>query len=291
MPAACDPNSTIDRAHESRTNCKKGPDPRVSNINARRTYLGCTVIQDMTERSGSGAPVHRYTDRKRDFELAIGDPAGIDRINEHIERHLGPVATVLHELISDLIHLDVHVVDPTPQRNYYTLVTSGMSDRAMNAPEGHSNFRYSELLICLPPTWPLTQEAWSNEEHYWPIRWLKMIGRFPHEHDTWLWAFHSVPNGEPARPFAPNTKLTGVVLVPPVTTDPAFRELRIDGTKTIHFHALVPLTSAEMRLKLDKGAEALFEGFEKHHVSELLDIGRRCTISRTSSWFSFWRTR
>lgn len=41
----------------------------------------------------------------------------------------GVLAFVWHELVSDLVHLDVHVAEPTPARPYYTVVTSGMSDR------------------------------------------------------------------------------------------------------------------------------------------------------------------
>jgi hypothetical protein len=82
------------------------------------------------EQSESGAPIYRHENREREFEFAIGDSENIDRITEHIEAHVGPVATVFHEVISDLVHVDIHIVEPRPARNCYTLVTSGMSDRA-----------------------------------------------------------------------------------------------------------------------------------------------------------------
>ncbi len=243
----------------------------------------------MEELSGSGAPIHRYNEVNREFEHAIGDGDTIDRVSAHIEQHIGPVETVLHEIISDLVHVDIYVVAPTATRNYYTLVTSGMSDRAMNAPEGMEAMRFSELIVCLPANWPMTQEDWNDEAHYWPLRWLKILARFPHEHNTWLWQWHTIPNGDPAEPLAPSLNLTGVILLPPLSVPTAFRELRIDDEKTIHFHAMVPLTTDEMQLKLDQGAEALFDGFEKHAVNELLDVTRASTIQRRASWFNFWR--
>ena len=243
----------------------------------------------MEDRSGSGAPIYRYGEVKRDFDLAFGDGDSIDRISAHIEEHLGPVETVLHEIISDLVHVDIHVVAPTAQRNYYTLVTSGMSDKAMNAPEGMEACRYSELLICLPPTWPMDQEAWKDEAHYWPIRWLKFLARFPHEHNAWLWHWHTMPNGDPPEALTPGTKLTGMLLIPPVSMPAAFRELRIDAEKTIHFLAMVPLTTDEMQLKLDQGVEALLDGFAKHGIAELLAVDRNSTLGRRTSWFNFWR--
>src|SRR5687767_15165770 len=81
------------------------------------------------ETTGSGDPVYRYSDAERptEFEMAIGDSENIQRISEHIEQHCGEVESVLHELVSDLVHIDIHYVKPTPERNYHTLVTSGMS--------------------------------------------------------------------------------------------------------------------------------------------------------------------
>lgn len=239
------------------------------------------------ERSKSGAPIHRHERTERGFEFAEGDSENIEKISAHIEEHIGPVATVLHEVISDLVHVDIHVVEPTPERDFYTLVTSGMSDRPMESPEEYADLRYSELLICLPKEWPIDDEAWQQEEHYWPIRLLKFLSRFPHEYKAWLWAMHTVPNGDPAAPYASNTEMSGMILLPPVTTGEAFWELPIDAEKTIHFHAVIPLHQVEMDLKLKKGAEALFDGFDKHGVSELLDPHRSSSVRK--SLFGFWR--
>jgi hypothetical protein len=104
------------------------------------------------ELSESGSPIYRHEKRDREFEFAIGDSKNIEKISEHIERYVGPIATVFHELISDLVHIDVHIVKPTDDRPCYTLVTSGMSDIAMRCPDQYPDLKYSELLICLPPT-------------------------------------------------------------------------------------------------------------------------------------------
>ena len=67
------------------------------------------------------------------------DDVLIDAITEHIESYydgFGEDAIVLHEVISELVHIDVHVVKPTDERPYYTLITSGMAERPMTVPEG-----------------------------------------------------------------------------------------------------------------------------------------------------------
>ena len=239
------------------------------------------------EQSESGSPIYRHEDRERNFEPAFGDSENIERITEHIEAHIGPVATVFHEVVSDLVHIDIHIVEPRPERNCYTLVTSGMSDRAMNPPEGYSGFRFSELLISLPPEWPMSQGSWNEEANYWPIRMLKYLARFPHEYQTWLWSMHTIPNGAPPEPMAANTSMTGIMLLPPITLPQDFHELTINSDKTIHFHGVIPLHSDEMELKLKKGAEALFDGFDRHGVSEILNPTRASVVARKRSWFPF----
>lgn len=242
------------------------------------------------EKSESGAPIHRHESRQRDFELAFGDCEHIEQISAHIETHVGPVASVYHELVSDLVHVDVHIVKPTPDRNFYTLVTSGMSERPMSPPEEYNEFRYSELMICLPPTWPMGQSDWKIQENYWPVGLLKRLCRFPHEYEAWLWSMHTLPNGDPPEPYASNTEMTGVILLPPMTTGNEFWELNINSKKTIHFHAVVPLHSDEMDLKLKKGAEALFDGFDRDGLSELLDPERRSTVIRRGL-FDRWKKK
>lgn len=238
------------------------------------------------EKSKSGAPILRHEHRERDIDIAVGDSENIEAISDHIEKYIGPIGNVFHEVISDLVHIDVHIVEPTEARNFHTLVTSGMSDRAMSTPEEYSACAYSELMICLPPDWPMGEEAWKIEENYWPIRVLKMLARFPHDYQTWLWSMHTIPNGNPAEPFADNTKLTGALLIPPLTVEEEFYMLSLTDEKTIHFHALIPLYDDEMNLKLNKGAEALFEGFDRIGVSEIL-IPNRPSVAKKRGWFPF----
>ena len=238
------------------------------------------------ETSKSGQPVHRYEARTRDFELAIGDMTLIEAVEKHIESHFGGETTVLHEIMSDLVHVDVHIVHPTDDRPYFTLITSGMSQRPMTQPTGVEGCQFAELMICLPPDWPgldselMTDDPdhpWQKEKHYWPIGTLKFLARFPHEFDTWIWWGHTIPNGDPPEPFAENTNMVGVLLLEPVTMPESFHTLRV-GDRDVNFFAIVPLHEDEMQLKLDEGTEALLPYFNAAKMSELLDVGRPSAI-------------
>jgi hypothetical protein len=232
-------------------------------------------LPTLPEEEPKGGPIIKHEAREREFQLAIGDQDSIEAIDAHITRHIGEIEMVFHELVSDLVHIDVHWVKPTRQRPFHTLVTSGMSDLPMTTPEGAEDFRYAELMICLPPDWPMEHASWKDERHYWPIRTLKFLARFPHEYRTWLCAMHTMPNGDPAEPLASNTKLCGSILAPPVLSDAEFRRLIIDNEKEICFWAVVPIYAEEMDYKLKNGGEALFDLFDKHGINELLNVDRR----------------
>lgn len=227
-----------------------------------------------TEISPAGDPIYRYEESNKDFEPA-DDMPHIEELERHIEKYFGKPETVYHELTSHLVHIDVHFIRPTKERNYNILITSGMSYRPMQPPEQAADCEFAELLICLPPDWPLGQDSFEDENNYWPIRELKFLARFPHEYDTWLWGGHTMPNGDPAQPFADNMNLSGIILAPPLRfSEEAFR-LEIDANKTIHFFSVIPLYIEEMDLKLQKGSDELFERFDKYGIDELVDIKRR----------------
>jgi hypothetical protein len=116
------------------------------------------------------------------------------------------------------------------------------------------------------------------ERWYWPIRWLKTLARLPHEYKTWLSAGHTVPNGDPPQPFAPETKLCCWLLLPPVSVPSAAREIAHTDGRTIHVHALHALHPAELSLKLNKGLDPLLDAFDRARVSEVLTIDRPSSV-------------
>jgi len=125
----------------------------------------------------------------------------IDLITEHIARHLGEPADVLHEMIPADVHIDVHIVKKSAKRNCHTLVTSGMSDQPMPSPASMKKFRYAELMICLPPTWPMREQDLSGDKYGWPVTWLNALAHAPFENGIFLGANHTVPNGDPPQPL------------------------------------------------------------------------------------------
>ncbi len=238
---------------------------------------------DDIERSESGERIYRHKARERKWQVPEDSTSHLQEIEAHLEQHLGKVETVYHEIVSDVIHLDVLVLPASPDKAFHTLVTSGVSDRPMQVPEGMEGFSHAELMINLPSEWPLDHESFKKEDNYWPVRWLKQVGRLPHDYDTWVGWGHTIPNGDPAEPIA-NTRFTGVMLSPPYWLSPDFFQLETGSGETISFYNMVPLYQEEMDLKLKKGAEVLERLFEKDGIGWVVDVGRK-NVAKKKGWF------
>lgn len=209
----------------------------------------------------------------------------IEQIADHIRQHLGQVETVFHEMVSDTVHIDVHCVSATEDFPYVRLVTSGMSDLAMHIPKEVDVPRFTELMVTLPADWKLDQESLKDENWYWPIRMLKTLARMPHKYQTWLGWGHTVPNGDPAEPYAPDTLLNGAIILPSITVPDQFHKLRIDDHKQIAFLAVVPLYQEEMELKLRAGTDTLLEQLSKKFVSDVIDPARTNAVKKRFGMF------
>ena len=202
--------------------------------------------------SMSGSPIYQH-----DEAAPWAPPAGeefIEEISAHITRHLGPVESVFHELVSDIVHIDVHFVKPTAQSPNVRLVTSGMSDLPMSTPEGANLPRHMELMITLPGDWKLDQESLKDDTWYWPVYLLKSLARLPHKYRTWLGFGHTVPNGDPPAAFWGTDGLDTILFMLPIVNKDSnlSEELTLDGDG-VHCLWVVPLTTAERHFKLKHG--------------------------------------
>jgi hypothetical protein len=256
----------------------------------------CGVAMSDEETTAGGSKVLRYQQHKHEFSSPSQQAEHVEELTTFLTGVLGPSPIVWHEIVSDKIHLDVLPFPPTADRPYWTFVTSGMSDLAMRVPENvedPDNYRFAELVISLPPEW-FPREALEtadgikfDDENYWPIRLLKQLARFPHEYQTWIWALHSFPNGNPAQPYAVGTKMNGAILLPPSTWPPSLNRFRRRDDATVHFLGIYPLYAEEMNVKLEKGSDALLELLEKSEVTEILNPARPSLVRKSAFWGLF----
>jgi hypothetical protein len=214
------------------------------------------------DRTPGGSSVPRPTPKHpRDMMgFAVQNTAAFAELREQVyEEFFGTEATVSHEVLPMTPHIDVYIYPPGHAgRPFYTLVSSGMSDMPMEIEEGvdRSCRRREIILYCEAP-----------EEEY--IDMVRFFARFPFRYSTWLGAGHTVPNGDPPEPMFENSELVAVVLTGPVVRSDSelADKLVLDGDP-VQFLWPIPITGAELDLKLKRGYNALMDRFNevKHPV-------------------------
>jgi len=221
-----------------------------------------------------------------------------DAVEHHISTRFGEYKSVLHELVSPDIHVDICVIEPTEERNHYTLVTMGMGAHRMNVPKQLAEYKLerAELMICLPPDWILSRgdlavsyddednkdkNSPNNEIWYWPLRWLKILARLPKENNTWLGFGHTIPNGPEAEPFAENTGLGCIMLIQPLQFEEEAEICQMPDGGQVAFYQMFPIYADEMYYKLENDAEHLLEKFAYDPEMEnvlVLDVNRKSVM-------------
>jgi Suppressor of fused protein (SUFU) len=234
------------------------------------------MAEELTPR---GDPIFVHEDREREPEPTEGDQDLVDAIHGHLERVFADHWTVFHESDSDQVHIDVHVIPPGPDRDWITLVTSGMAERPMTVPEGLEDYRYAELLLALPSDWPILRFDTSFEDTatFWPVWLLKDLARLPHRHETFLGFGHTVENGDPPQPYE-GTEFCGSLVAGARLTPEELDRLTLPDGRTIHFYAVFPLHADEMDFKLDHGCDALLDRFVEEGVTERVDVSRASVV-------------
>ncbi|MEC1792465.1 suppressor of fused domain protein [Bacillus vallismortis] len=193
-------------------------------------------------------------------------------ILERVVKHFGPVKNSISETVpGSRVSVNIHIIPPSMNQNFVTLVTTGMSDEPMDYSKEESMFKYAELLLKLPSSWKVEEDNMKNEDHYWPIGWLRKVAHIPHIYDGWLDEGVILPNGEPPQSFASNTKLSCIMVCRP-------QELGLDKVHTkqgdIKILSLVPIYEEERILALEKGYEYLLKKMSEQGITDVLDIHR-----------------
>ena len=199
-------------------------------------------------------------------------------IEQHIKNTFGEFENVFHELVSPDIHVDICVVPPSDERDYYTLVTMGMGAHRMNVPEELAEYKLerAELAIALPPDWKLDEESLKDERWYWPIGLLKVLARLPISNDTWLGFGHTM---DKQSPFAEDTELCAALLVGPQDVVWNGGEVcTLPSGEEVNFYQVIPLYRNEMEYKMEHDADALLK--KMAGISFVVNPTRQNAITR-----------
>lgn len=198
----------------------------------------------------------------------------LDQYERFITEQFGDYDQVLHEMVSPDIHLDIVMIPPTPQEDYYKLITMGVGAYPMNVPKELKDRELErfELVMYLPSDWKMDSD---KEEDYWPIRVCKMLGRLPLQENSWLGFGHSMSFDAECTPFAENTGFCSIVLVNAMNKNHEPCDLYMEKKGKINFYQLFPLYKEELAYKQEYGLEALMDLFSVEDLSLVFNIKRK----------------
>lgn len=175
-------------------------------------------------------------------------------VEAYIHNAFGPIAQVFHEPPAHDVQLDIAVIPPSEDGDFYKLVTIGMGARRMDVPAElvDQNRAFAELVIFLPPDWNLLG---SEESDIWPFHWLKKIARAPLNEVDWVGAGHLLPTDGPV---TPGCDFYGILLTWAAARPEAANQLLLSSGKLINFYQLCPVDRNEMAYWRERGAQRLW---------------------------------
>ena len=217
----------------------------------------------------------KQTDKETSsLQMYLYSEEELEVLDKFIVDMFGDYANVMHEVASLDIHLDVCIVEPSPEEPYYKLVTMGAGAYRMQVPKEYERFKldYAEYVIYLPKDWNIQS---NKEDDCWPIHLLKNTARIPIWNDTWLSYGHTTQGDAEGSPYASSTRFNSIVLNCAENAKGDVRLVMPSG-KVVNFYEIVPLYPEELEFKLKHDANKLFEMFVENHIPyKVLDLNRK----------------
>lgn len=177
-------------------------------------------------------------------------------VEEHIRKYFGNYTLVLHENIEESMDIDIYILPPRNEHDYYTLITCGMGACKMKMPEQQNGLTRAELLINVPKTWLFNSIALQKEKYYWVIRFLLKTASLPLNNNLSLGWGYTIGSEAPLTEEA--DFLGAVLLYPGIFGEKSFSCSLPNGEK-VNFYQLIPLYEEEIKFKIDHGIDKLLE--------------------------------
>lgn len=175
--------------------------------------------------------------------------------------------------------IDINIIYPEKDNDFYVLYTSGMSSEDMILPEEieteFPEFKRAELFMMLPKTWDVENmvSLTPSHESSWPMQLLRMIAKYHYEFFTWIGPGYTMEYSY----FANNTKLSAAMLV---SLNDDISVIKTKDNQFISLYLVLPLYKEEVQYKLQYGYESLIEKYTQNFPIDdsskwVVDINRK----------------
>lgn len=233
------------------------------------------------KKSAGGSVIQEYVPANNPPELGFSNaPAEWQELRDvHYRKWLGDSEKILvwHEVLPTIPHVDIFVFPPSKElsRNYFTLITSGMSDEKMTLPKGvDRQHERAEIIFYVSDD---ESKAYQTAKP-WYAEAISFYAHFPFNHKTFLAPSHTLPNGNPPAPIVDGSLLTTAFFLSPVFEQKEFSEGLKLGDNKVNLLWLTFLSDKETEFKLQNGYGKLLEKCNKENLPQVFNPFRSSIV-------------
>lgn len=175
--------------------------------------------------------------------------------------------------------IDINIMYPSDDEEFYVIYTSGMSNEDMLLPDGmekeYPEFKRAELFMLLPKNWDMDNMVSPIPKHetYWPMQLLRMVARYHYEFFTWIGPGYTIEYES----FANNTKLSAAMVL---SLGDDISIMKTKCNQLISLYLVLPIYKEEVMYKMQYGYDAFIDKFAKTFPANngeewIVDINRK----------------
>ena len=219
-------------------------------------------------------------------------PYEAQTIQDHIIKHYGNISRTVMVKECERLDLNLYVIEPTKERDFYTVVTSGMGAYQMDIPDDFKddNVDRIELLIYLSSNWDIdsafksSPEATTgliiegsvtplfgniNAQWNYPIQILKNLAQAPVNNESYF-VMGNIMDDE--TPFSESTHDSGGILIFPAYTTEEGQECTLPDGQKVGFLQIMPITTDEIERAANLNRNLIFHKLIFHNFIIYQDI-------------------
>ncbi|MGN0228781.1 MAG: suppressor of fused domain protein [Muribaculaceae bacterium] len=204
----------------------------------------------MNAKQNGIARHERYSDTER------------HEVSEFIKAKFGESRYVLSLKQSHYGPMDILVIPPDNDHNFYTLCTLGAGAHRMDVPDEQrcqdEIAEHLEMLSYLPADWDFSPEGMHDTRNLWPVKLLYDCAILPIAIDSWMAWGHSFSyesDSESEETFAPGVPFSSAILLSPQPDIYEDVTCPLSSGKSIDFYQIFPITHSELVFKLQHSEE------------------------------------
>lgn len=208
-------------------------------------------------------------------------PYELQTVEDHIIEHFGSISRTIPVKESENLNLRIYVIEPTKEKDFYTIVTCGMGAYKMELPDDFKDTDLDriELLMYLSPAWNMDLALSKPtglitggtvtpifgsmyDEWNYPVKILKNLAQAPVNNDSYFVMGNIMDDGEP---LSPSTNDTGGILISPAYISEEGCVCTLPDGEKVRFLQVMPIQTYEIERAADLDQSLIFHRMIFHN--------------------------